>query len=238
MSLTCRRWRKASYRHPAKKTVSVLVAEERHPILSDSLFFSISHYKPKQLVLSGCRKNKHWLSNSSLELIGTHLQELSRIDLGYCPTIDDEGIRLLFSNALLHLQSFAIRGNANITSKGLQFISGSIQNLQFCSCPSLTDGGLMEEFMKRCKLKSVSFQWCQNISDEIIQFIAMHQQGIEYIDVSGAKITDQGLTFLTEHPLPNLKVFHASSCNISDNVWNRVVAKYRGASPFLEGTCY
>ncbi len=135
------------------------------------------------LGLQDCQK----LTDESLKHISVGLTKLRRINLSFCVSVTDTGIKCLSSLACL--ESLNLRSCDNISDIGIGFLA--------------------EDSMPNLKSLDVSF--CANVTDTGLKLIASGMAGLRSLSMTTCAISDEGLEKVSQQ-LPELRSLNIGQC--------------------------
>lgn len=161
------------------------------------------------LGLQDCQK----LSDEALRYIGLGLSSLQSINLSFCASITDSGLKYLARMA--GLREINLHSCDNISDIGIAYLAegGSrITHLDVSFCDKIGDQALIHISQGLFTLRSLSCSACQ-ISDDGIYRIARTLHELDTLNIGQCdKVTDRGLQIISEH-LTNLYCIDLYGCN-------------------------
>ncbi|XP_054164008.1 F-box/LRR-repeat protein 14-like [Oppia nitens] len=164
------------------------------------------------LGLQDCQK----ICDDSLRYIASKLHKLKSINLSFCSTITDYGLKHLSS--MFSLREINLRSCDNITDTGLAHLcDGTARQLQVLdvsfSSDKIGDQGLVHISQKLIHLKSLSLNACSGVTDEGLIKIARTLTGLQVLNLGQCnKVTDKGLCAVGQH-LVNLTHIDLYGCS-------------------------
>ena len=123
----------------------------------------------KDLGLQDCQK----LTDDALKHISVGLPDLNKINLSFCVSVTDTGLKSLAK--LSSLEDLNLRSCDNVSDIGISFLSSS------------EDGGCS----KRLQALDVSF--CGNVTDAGLKHISSGMSGLRSLSITTCAVTDDGL---------------------------------------------
>ena len=184
----------------------------------------------ESLSLQDCQK----LSDESLRYISQGLQNLKRINLSFCVSITDTGLKSLAKVA--SLEDINLRSCDNVSDIGIGFLAEEHQRLakldvSFCSnvtdaslrhmassglaaslhslalttC-AISDDGLVKMAKKVTKLRELKTGQCVNISDLSLEAIGQNMKELTLIDLYGCLRLSEAALKKLRTQLPKLKL--------------------------------
>jgi F-box/leucine-rich repeat protein 14 len=169
------------------------------------------------LGLQDCQK----ISDDALRHIATNLNSLKSINLSFCSSITDFGLKHLSS--MSNLREINLRSCDNISDTGLAHLSeGTAKQLQVLdvsfSSDKIGDQGLVHISQKLVHLKSLSLNACSGVTDEGLIKISRSLYGLKVLNLGQCnKITDKGLFAVGQH-LVNLTNIDLYGCSLITTV--------------------
>jgi F-box/leucine-rich repeat protein 14 len=164
------------------------------------------------LGLQDCQK----ISDDALRHICCKLNQLKCINLSFCSSITDFGLKHL--SMMSNLREINLRSCDNITDTGLAHLSdGTAKHLQVLdvsfSSDKIGDQGLIHISQKLVHLKSLSLNACSGVTDEGLIKISRTLNGLRILNLGQCnKITDKGLCAIGQH-LVNLTNIDLYGCS-------------------------
>lgn len=160
------------------------------------------------LGLQDCQR----LSDEALRHVAIGLTGLKSINLSFCVSITDVGLKYLAK--MSSLRELNLRACDNITDIGMAFLAerGSrITSLDVSFCDKIGDHALLHVSQGLFNLKSLSLNTC-NISDDGIVKIASTLQDLETLNIGQcSKITDKALHTIADS-MKQLKCIDLYGC--------------------------
>lgn len=160
------------------------------------------------LGLQDCQR----LSDEALKHVSTGLSTLKSINLSFCVSITDSGLKYLAKMG--SLRDLNLRSCDNISDVGMAYLAegGSrITSLDVSFCDKIGDQALVHISQGLFNLRSLSLSACQ-ISDEGLDRIARTLHDLETLNIGQcSKITDKGLHTIAEN-LTHLKCIDLYGC--------------------------
>ncbi|KAG0722852.1 F-box/LRR-repeat protein 14 [Chionoecetes opilio] len=161
------------------------------------------------LGLQDCQK----LSDEALRHVANGLPNLKSINLSFCASITDSGLKYLAR--MPSLRELNLRSCDNISDIGIAYLAegGSrITTLDVSFCDKIGDQALVHISQGLFTLRSLSCSACQ-ISDDGIQRIARTLHELDTLNIGQCvRVTDKGLQLIAEH-LTNLYCIDLYGCN-------------------------
>ncbi|XP_055379384.1 F-box/LRR-repeat protein 14 [Condylostylus longicornis] len=149
----------------------------------------------ESLGLQDCQR----LSDEALGHIAQGLTSLKVINLSFCVSVTDSGLKHLAK--MPELQELNLRSCDNISDIGMAYLTEGCTGLTCLDvsfCDKITDHALAHIANGLDNLKSLSLNQCQ-ITDEGIEKIAKSLRDLEVLNIGQCiRITDNGLKFLVE----------------------------------------
>lgn len=192
----------------------------------------------ERLILHDCQK----ITDTALGHIGAGLRALRTLDISFCTSVSDDGLRCVAR--LPVLQELRARACDGLTDVGIAYLATAsrltILDIAFCmhvtdrallllirssatlphlrhlylSACAITDEGIDHVTNVFSELQSLGIGQCLGVTDSGLAMIAARLKFIEYIDVYGCTlVTSSGLDTLRQ--LPSLKSLNLSLCNIA-----------------------
>ena len=144
------------------------------------------------------------LTDISIDIMSGFCSNLREIDIGYSVYITDRSLDLL-SNALKY----------------------TLTTLNICSCPSITDEGLLYLFNRCEKLTNLDISDNPNVSDFLFKSFKNSKLPLANINASNCGyITGNGLNILIEKLVETLAFINIDYCNISNSTLNFIYRKF------------
>lgn len=147
------------------------------------------------LGLQDCQK----LTDDSLKHISQGLPNLQRINLSFCISISDSGLKYLAK--MNSLRELNLRACDNISDIGIGYLAegGSrVSTLDVSFCVKLSDQALMHLSQGLFNLRALSMSACQ-ISDEGVCRLAKTLHELETLNIGQChRVTDRGLMTIAE----------------------------------------
>ena len=163
----------------------------------------------EHLGLQDCQK----LYDDALRFISLGLPNLKSINLSFCASITDSGLKYLAR--MPNLREVNLRSCDNISDIGIAYLAegGSrVTSLDVSFCDKIGDQALVHISQGLFTLKSLSCSACQ-ISDEGIRRIARTLHELDTLNIGQCvRVTDRGLQIISEH-LTNLSCIDLYGCN-------------------------
>ncbi len=145
-----------------------------------------------ELGLQDCQK----ITDESLRHLSVGLPGIRTINLSFCVSITDTGVKSLAR--LPQLETLNLRSCDNISDLGMGFLceedgSGSLRSLDVSFCASVSDGGLKLIAAGVPTLRSLSLTTC-SIGDEGLRKAAQHLTDLRELSIGQcSRVTDEGL---------------------------------------------
>jgi F-box/leucine-rich repeat protein 2/20 len=192
------------------------------PIQDTSLFSLAEAQLPlEELALSQCKS----ITNKGLTKLLQSCAMLNILAIAGSPQIGDESVVEL-SKHCHHLTKLDLSA-LNLTDVSLTALAEarlSLEYLCLINCKALTDKGLAHLISRCPTLRELRVENLEHIGDATIsKLINCHK--LQYLDLSGTKVTDAGLALLGEAGLPHCKIWLDKCPNISDDGVASLVAK-------------
>lgn len=150
----------------------------------------------EHLVLQDCQK----LTDQALKHISTGLTKLKSLNLSFCASITDTGLKFLAK--MPNLCELDLRSCDNISDIGIGYLAegGSwITSLDVSFCDRVGDQSLLHISQGLFHLKSLSMCAC-NISDDGIHKFVRTAHDVNTLNIGQcSEITDKGLIFVADH---------------------------------------
>lgn len=166
------------------------------------------------LGLQDCQR----LSDESLKHISEGLPSLRSINLSFCVSITDSGLKYLSKMPLL--EELNLRACDNVSDIGMSYLAAdsspngsttTIRALDVSFCDKIGDQALMAISHGLFQLRSLSLSAC-SITDEGLDRVAKTLQELQTLNIGQcARVTDTGLKSLAEHSV-NLKAIDLYGC--------------------------
>lgn len=163
----------------------------------------------QELGLQDCQK----LTDESLRHISQGLTEIENINLSFCVSITDTGLKSL--SRLCHLKDLNLRSCDNVSDIGLGFLTEegghSLQSLDVSFCANVSDTGLRHISSGMPKLQCLHMTTCA-ISDSGLIKLAEKLTALKELNIGQClAVTDKGLLALTEK-LAKLQMLDLYGC--------------------------
>ncbi|KAI9019258.1 hypothetical protein CLU79DRAFT_759400 [Phycomyces nitens] len=139
------------------------------------------------------------VSDGILQIIGSHLPTLEKLNVGWCRKISGKGIPAIAEGCTM-LRHLKLNGCTNLDDRAMQSL-GELPNLtHLClsSCVSLNDT-LLLKFLSRstAPLTRLNLSSCARLSDTSLCNLALHSTKLTHLELSGCTLlTDHGFCFL------------------------------------------
>ena len=150
----------------------------------------------EDLCLQDCQK----LTDESLRHISVGLPNLHKINLSFCVSITDTGLKSL--SKLHTLQDLNLRSCDNISDIGIGFLGENglnLLSLDISFCANIADSGMKHIAAGICTLRSLSLTTC-SIGDEGLKRLAKALSDLEELNIGQCvAITDEGLLSLADN---------------------------------------
>lgn len=160
------------------------------------------------LGLQDCQR----LSDEALKHVSVGLTELKSINLSFCVSITDSGLKHLAK--MPSLAELNLRSCDNVSDVGMAYLaegSSRISSLDVSFCDKIGDQALVHISQGLFNLKSLSLSACQ-VSDEGICKIAKTLHDLETLNIGQcSKITDKGLHTIADS-MKHLKCIDLYGC--------------------------
>src|SRR6218665_225707 len=168
----------------------------------------------ERLSLQDCQQ----LSDNSLKHIGEKMSNLKVLNLSFCTTITDAGLRFLAK--MPALQELNLRVCGNISDVGIGYLSAGnlrLTSLDVSFCERVTNQSLIHISQGMFHLKSLSLGSCP-IADDGLRSLAEAISNLRSRDIGQCcRVTDHGLAIIAEH-LKNLESVDLYGCTKVTNV--------------------
>ncbi|XP_062545208.1 F-box/LRR-repeat protein 14 [Armigeres subalbatus] len=162
----------------------------------------------EHLGLQDCQR----LSDEALRHIAQGLTSLRSINLSFCVSVTDSGLKHLAK--MTKLEELNLRACDNISDIGMAYLTeggSAIVSLDVSFCDKIADPALTHISQGLFHLRSLSLSACQ-ITDEGLARIAKSLHDLETLNIGQcARITDKGLESLAEE-LINLRAIDLYGC--------------------------
>ena len=163
----------------------------------------------RHLCLQDCQK----LSDESLLYISQGLRHLQCINLSFCASITDSGLKHLAT--MTNLKEINLRSCDNVSDTGIAFLAegnSRLTSLDVSFCDKIGDNALAHIAQGLYTLTSLSCSAC-NISDTGIERIAKSLHQLDTLHIGQCvQVTDRGLTLISLH-LTSLDSIDLFGCN-------------------------
>jgi F-box/leucine-rich repeat protein 14 len=150
----------------------------------------------EELCLQDCQK----LTDESLRHVAAGLPHLDRINLSFCVSITDTGLKSL--SKITSLRELNLRSCDNISDIGIGFLAENglgLRSLDVSFCANITDTAMKNIAAGIASLHSLSLTTC-SISDDGLQKLSKALADLEVLNIGQCiAITDDGLLALAEH---------------------------------------
>lgn len=152
----------------------------------------------EELVLQDCQK----LSDTALSLIQEGLyRTLRRLNLSFCASITDSGLRCL--GRMAALEELNLRACDNVSDLGLGYLAEAsigLQNLDVSFCERLTDAALGHIAGGLFSLRRLEIRGCRRVSDEGLAKIAKTLLELDTLGLGQcSRISDRSLELVAAH---------------------------------------
>ena len=162
----------------------------------------------EELCLQDCQK----LTDESLNHLSQGLKSLKSLNLSFCVSITDTGLKSL--SRLDSLRSVNLRSCDNVSDIGISFLAeenSGIENLDVSFCANVTNMGLKHISTGFVKLKCLSMTTC-SINDEGLKKMSKNLVNLEELNIGQCvSITDEGLKSIYEN-MKGLKILDLYGC--------------------------
>ncbi len=151
----------------------------------------------EELGLQDCQR----ITDESLKHISVGLPAVRRINLSFCVSITDTGVKSL--SRLRQLESLNLRSCDNVSDLGLGFLceeggSPGLRSLDVSFCASVTDAGVKVIAVGLPKLKSLSLTTC-SVGDDGLKRVAQKLTELQELSVGQCSLlTDDGLAAVAQ----------------------------------------
>ena len=181
------------------------------------------------LNIAGCKQ----MGMEGLTGVLNGMQNLTELNLEDCDHIHDECLQCVAMSNLNQLRVLNLSFCVSIFDQGLEYIAGSLPNLtklQLRSVDNISSLGVSAIIQQCSRLKTLDLAHCDWLTDHSIedivtgrmnrpskmQSLRRHEEGaalstLEELDLSCAKISDNGVRLLSEHML-GLKHLKIGQC--------------------------
>ncbi|KAL0968389.1 hypothetical protein UPYG_G00266240 [Umbra pygmaea] len=178
------------------------------PHLSDAAFKAIAEVA--NLTKFSVDGNSR-LTDVSLKALCRSSPRLTRLHTVDCPRMTDASLKSM--STLRNLVYLNI-SHCRVSDLGMRYVTEGpsafkLRELHLDHCSHITDLCIMRLAQKCSKLNHLSVRCCDNLSDSALGWLSGCSSLLS-LDISGCKITDQGLTVLGGNP--GLKKLVASEC--------------------------
>jgi len=166
-----------------------------------------------------------YIGDAHLQSIVNRLTNLQQLDLSWCSSVTDEGIRALAeSQHMANLQQLNLRWCSSVTDEGIRALAESehmanLQQLNLSACDSVTDEGIraLAESEHMANLQQLDLDSCGSVTDEGIRALAEseHMANLQQLNLSGCRrVTDKSIRALAESEhMANLRQLNLGSCD-------------------------
>jgi F-box and leucine-rich repeat protein 14 len=154
------------------------------------------------------------LSDESLRYISEGLKSLKSVNLSFCVSVSDNGLKSLSS--MFELKKINLRSCDNISDIGLSYLSEgacNITELDVSFCDRITDQGLSHLSQGLFHLQTLSLSACR-ITDDGLYKIAQSLQDLQILNIGQCNISDKGLKSIAEQ-LVNLNEIDLYGCGVT-----------------------
>ena len=212
--------------------ISHLAGIAQHPLSSPPKTTSneTSQSSPiEDLCLQDCQK----LTDESLNHLSQGLKSLKSLNLSFCVSITDTGLKSL--SRLDSLRSVNLRSCDNVSDIGIAFLSekengSGLENLDVSFCANVTNMGLKHISTGFAKLKCLSMTTC-SINDEGLKKMSKNLANLEELNIGQCvSITDDGLKSVCEN-MKGLKAIDLYGCT---KVSSKTLEKIKKSIPSLK----
>lgn len=177
----------------------------------------------EELTLQDC----HRVTDDSLRSISKGLPKLKSINLSFCPSVTDTGLKSFAG--MTSLETMVLRSCDNITDIGLAYLTEhglNVRHMDVSFCPNVTDVGLRNIALGMTKLTQLNLSncpitdrgvlklienvkglrqlllgQCKDLSDKSIKAVIEHLNDLESIDLYGcAKVSSSLIEELSKKP--------------------------------------
>ena len=191
--------------------ISHLAGIAQHPLAStQKASKETSQNTIEELCLQDCQK----LTDESLNHLSQGLKSLKALNLSFCVSITDTGLKSL--SRLDSLRSVNLRSCDNVSDIGIAFLSekengSGLENLDVSFCANVTNMGLKHISTGFAKLKCLSMTTC-SINDEGLKKMSKNLVNLEELNIGQCvSITDDGLKSVCEN-MKGLKAIDLYGC--------------------------
>lgn len=199
------------------------------------------HCGIEDLTLQDCQK----LTDESLSLLSKDNKVLSSLNLSFCVSITDTGLKSL--SRIRTLKSLNVRSCDNVSDIGISFLaeptsrqqtspvdrpcSGGLEDLDVSFCANVTNSSLHHIASGFPNLKSLSMTTC-SITDHGLKRLAKQlQTSLESLNIGQCTaITDDGIKHLSDH-LKKIRFLDIYGC---PKISPKVISQLRVSIPTLE----
>lgn len=156
------------------------------------------------------------LAGLSKETAEGNLQ-LEYLGLQDCQRLSDESLKHI-AQGLTNLKTINLSFCISVTDSGLKFLSKmpKLEELNLRACDNISDigmAGLAED--GGCGISSLDVSFCEKIGDQALQHISQGLYRLKSLSLSSCQISDEGLEKLTK--MHHLEVLNIGQCSkISD----------------------
>ena len=211
--------------------ISHLAGITQHPLSSTSKAASqeSSQSAIEDLCLQDCQK----LTDESLNHLSQGLKSLKSLNLSFCVSITDTGLKSL--SRLDSLRSVNLRSCDNVSDIGIAFLSekengSGLETLDVSFCANVTNMGLKHISTGFSMLKCLSMTTC-SINDEGLKKMSKNLANLEELNIGQCvSITDDGLKSVCEN-MKGLKAIDLYGCT---KVSSKTLEKIKKSIPTLK----
>lgn len=196
------------------KSLEVLDLAGCSKITNTSLFYISMLKKVKRLNLRSCRLISDQgiadLCNTSV-LVNSN-RTLEDLCLQDCQKLTDESLRHI-STGLPELEKMNLSFCVSITDTGLKSISriGTLRDLNLRSCDNISDIGIGFLAENGLNLHNLDVSFCANISDSSMRHIASGISSLRSLSLTTCSVCDDGLARLAK-ALTDLQILNVGQC--------------------------
>uniref|UniRef100_A0A131YMG5 F-box and leucine-rich repeat protein 14 n=2 Tax=Rhipicephalus TaxID=426455 RepID=A0A131YMG5_RHIAP len=169
---------------------------------------AIGTLRLESLCLQDCQK----LTDDALRFISIGLQDLRSLNLSFCASVTDAGLK--HAARMARLRELNLRSCDNISDLGLAYLAegGSrISTLDVSFCDKVGDQGLLHASQGLFQLRSLSLNACP-VSDDGIGRVARSLGDLQTLHLGQCgRVTDKGLSLIADH-LKQLRCIDLYGC--------------------------
>ncbi len=183
----------------------------------------------EELSLQDCQK----LSDESLRYISQGLPSLTKLNLSFCVSITDTGLKSLAKMA--SLRDVNLRSCDNVSDIGIGFLAEPTEMIVNAPAPagSIPDHTSNGSSPRASPLQALDVSFCGNVTDAGLRHIATGLTALKSLSMTTCSISDSGLAKLAKN-LTGLEELNIGQCvNVSDEGLGHLSAESSGAKANL-----